>query len=184
MADDDEQVEASEEETKKSGGLMKTVISAVGIFVLVLAAQVVAPLITNAIYGPPGAQMAEGEEGEEGAEEEEEEFEELPTAIYQPLDPALVINFEQADGSTRFLQLTMQVMARDQAVIDAVQNHLPQIRNNFLFLISNREYDDLSSVDGKEQLRAELLAEVRAIIKKNFGEEGVEDVYFTSFVMQ
>ena len=75
-------------------------------------------------------------------------------------------------------------MARDQAVIDAVQNHLPQIRNNFLFLISNRNYSDLGSVEGKEQLRAELLAEVRTIIKKNHGEEGVEDVYFTSFVMQ
>lgn len=182
MADDDEQAEASSEAVKQSGGLVKTVISAVGIFVLVLAAQVVAPLITNSLYGPPGGE--EVAEGEEAIDDEEEEMEDLPPAIYQPLDPALVINFEQADGSTRFLQLTMQVMARDQAVIDAVQNHLPQIRNNYLFLISNREYSDLASVAGKEQLRAELLAEVRSIIKKNFGEEGVEDVYFTSFVMQ
>ena len=79
MADDDEQDAAAD--AKESGGLKKTAISAVGIFVLVLAAQVVAPLITNSIYGPPGAEVAEDEEEEEV---EEESLEDLPTAIYQP----------------------------------------------------------------------------------------------------
>ena len=181
MADDD--TEQDEAAAEKSGGLMSKVVPAIGIFVIVLAAQVVSPLITNMLYGPPGGQTAAVEGDEEGAEEEIP-AEDLPPALYQPLDPAMVINFEQEDGSTRFLQMSLQIMSRDQATIDAVKTHLPAIRNNFLFLIGNRSYADLATVAGKEQLRAELLAEIQAIMKKNLGEEGVEDVYFTSFVMQ
>jgi len=184
MADDAAEPKGDAE---KSGGLMSKLVPAVGIFVLVLAANIVSPLITTAIYGPPGGgQMAASENGEagEGAEGEVIDATELPPALYQPLDPPMVINFEQEDGSTRFLQLSLQAMTRDQATIDALKTHLPAIRNNFLFLIANREYGTLVSVAGKEQLRAELLAEAQAIMMKNLGQEGVEDIYFTSFVMQ
>jgi len=183
MADDAAETATAE----KPPGLMSKLVPGIGIFVLVLAAEVVSPPITTAIYGPPGGgQMAaQGEEGAggEGAEGEVA-LEDLAPSLYQPLDPPMVINFEQPDGSTRFLQLSLQAMTRDQAIIDALKTHLPAIRNNFLFLIANRNYDSLTSVAGKEQLRAELLAEIQSIMKKNLGEEGVEDIYFTSFVMQ
>ncbi len=186
MADD---AEATDEKggEEKSGGLLGKLVPAVGIFVLVLVAQVVAPPITTAVYGPPSCgPMADAEEGGEGEDGEEEEViaADLPPALYQPLDPPMVINFELEDGSTRFLQLSLQAMTREQATIDNLKAHLPAIRNNFLFLIANREYKSLATVTGKEQLRAELLAEAKAVMKKNTGKEGVEDIYFTSFVMQ
>jgi flagellar FliL protein len=118
----------------------------------------------------PVSAAAHGEEG--GAK----------AAVYYAIDPPLVVNFE--DGSVvRFLQITMEIMAHDQKAIDSVQKNMPLIRNNLLLLMSNRNYQSLMSREGKEKLRAEALAEVKDVQKKQGGED-VDDVLFTSFVVQ
>jgi flagellar protein FliL len=116
---------------------------------------------------------AAGKEGGEG---------EGKNALYYAVDPPLVVNFE--DGSVvRFLQITMEIMAHDQKTLDSLQRNLPMIRNNLLLLMSNRNYQSLMSREGKEKLRAEALAEVRAVQKKQGGGD-VDDLLFTSFVVQ
>jgi flagellar FliL protein len=102
--------------------------------------------------------------------------------MFYAIDPPLVVNFE--DGSAvRFLQISMEVMAKDQKAIDSVQKNMPLIRNNLLLLMSNRDYQSMMSREGKEKLRAEALAEIRAVQKKQGGED-VDDLLFTSFVVQ
>ena len=125
-------------------------------------------LITAVVPAPPpGKASGEGES---------------KSALYYAIDPPLVVNFE--DGSVvRFLQITMELMVHDQKAVDSVQRNLPMIRNNLLLLMSNRNYQSLMSREGKEKLRAEALAEVRDVQKKQGGGE-VDDVLFTSFVVQ
>jgi flagellar FliL protein len=57
------------------------------------------------------------------------------------------------------------------------------VRNNLLLLMSNRTYQTLMSREGKEKLRQEALAEIRNIVKKEGG-SNVDDLLFTSFVVQ
>jgi len=102
--------------------------------------------------------------------------------VYYAIDPPLVVNFE--DGSVvRFLQISMEVMAHDQKTIDSVQKNIPVIRNNLLLLMSNRNYQTMMSREGKEKLRQEALTEIRAVQKKE-GSPDVDDLLFTSFVVQ
>jgi flagellar basal body-associated protein FliL len=49
--------------------------------------------------------------------------------------------------------------------------------------MSNRDYKILMTRDGKEALRKEALAEVRAVQKKAGGPD-IDDVLFTTFVVQ
>jgi flagellar FliL protein len=77
----------------------------------------------------------------------------------------------------------MEVMAHDQKVIDSVQKNIPVIRNNLLLLMSNRNYQSMMSREGKEKLRQEALTEIRAVQKKE-GSPDVDDLLFTSFVVQ
>jgi flagellar FliL protein len=184
MADQDVEAQAPATD-EKGGGAARMAISAVGIFVVVLAAQIVAPPINRMIYGEPGAA------GEEVVEDEDVplaeavvDLSELDPAIYTPLDPPLIVSLMDATGSSRFLQLSVQAMARDQGAIDEIRNHAPALRNSFLFLISNWTYEEISSLEGKEQLRAEMLNEARAIMQANTGEPAVEELYFTSLVIQ
>ena len=102
--------------------------------------------------------------------------------VYHAFEP-LVVNFEES-GELRFLQLTVEVMAHDPKAIAAVQANTPFLRNNLLLLIGSRDLKQLLTREGKEQLRALALAEVRAVLQKVSPESEIEDVYFSSFVMQ
>lgn len=110
---------------------------------------------------------------------EEEAVEEIPPPIYIPLEP-FVINFLQ-DGALRYLQVTMELMSRDQLIVDQVNASLPEIRNSLIMLMSDYSYDQLSSREGKEQIREAIPVEVNSIIEH---EDGVESVFITGFVMQ
>jgi flagellar protein FliL len=169
----------------KSGGFMGTLINAIGIFVMTLAAVVVGGFVNAKLHPLPDMQLdkdgrikaivpvAASHGGEEGAGH---------ATVYYAIDPPLVVNFE--DGSVvRFLQITMEIMAHDQKAIDSVQKNIPLIRNNLLLLMSNRNYQSMMSREGKEKLRQEALAEIRAVQKKEGGPD-VDDVLFTSFVVQ
>jgi flagellar FliL protein len=104
-------------------------------------------------------------------------------AIYLPLEPPFTVNFESA-GSVHFLQISMEIMARDQAVIDAVTTHRPLIQNNLLLLLSNLSYQDISTREARETLRQKALDVIRESLARETKAAQVEDVYFTSFVMQ
>ncbi|HSW14071.1 MAG TPA: flagellar basal body-associated FliL family protein [Solimonas sp.] len=104
-------------------------------------------------------------------------------AQYLALDPAFVVNLDDATAS-RYLQAEIQVMARDNAALEAVKLHHPRIRNALLLLFGQLKPAELENRAGKEKLQAAVLAEIQKILKDETGKPGVEAVYFTSFVMQ
>ncbi len=104
-------------------------------------------------------------------------------ALYLALDPEFIVNFEQPQGP-RYLQVALQVMARDEAVLDAVKRHMPVIRNNILLLLSSQTHEQVRTRSGKEKLRAALIGTINKVLAEAGGQGRVEAVYFTSFVMQ
>jgi flagellar protein FliL len=189
---DDDEEEAPKPKKQKSELVRIVIPGAIAIFVAILGAQVAAPIVTQMIVGQPGAAVEESdeealeEEQQIAAAEEEEEAEsaDVEPAIYTPLDPPFVVSFTDADGDSRFLQLTLQAMARDEHTIEQIKQHSPAIRNAFLFLISGYKVEDLSTLEGKEKLRADMLAAANDIMEKNTGHPGVEELFFTSLVIQ
>jgi flagellar FliL protein len=103
--------------------------------------------------------------------------------IYHTLHPNFVVNF-QNPNKARFLQVTVEVLAYSDEVIDQVKQHTAVIRNNLLMLFSSQDAQHLSTRDGKEALRQEVLTEIQNILEEQTGAPGVEQAYFTSFVMQ
>lgn len=104
-------------------------------------------------------------------------------AIYHAFEPAFVVNFKEK-GRTRYLQINVQVMTRDEDVIKTLDQHMPLIRNNLLLLFSGKDADTLHSPEGKEKLRQAALEEVQRILEEQTGNPGVEALYFTNFVTQ
>jgi flagellar FliL protein len=189
---------ATQESTKKANGLVKTIGLAFGVFVLVVAAQFVTSIVGCMVMPGlmPGctAHVAEDEAApkEKGAKKEKAAKKaEEPKAppVYLAFDPPLVVSFQE-QATMRFLQVTVEVMARDEDSINAVKLHMPIIRNNLLNALSGKSLTELTSREGKEALRVACLAEVQRILKANAdtGKDAkkihVEDLYFTSFVVQ
>jgi flagellar basal body-associated protein FliL len=181
----DETADAAPPTAKKSGAMVGMLVNGLGIFVLTLGAVIVGGTVNAKLHPLPDFKLdkdgkitaivpvsvaSEHGEGEGKA------------SVFYPIDPPLVVNFE--DGSAvRFLQISMEVMSKDQKSIDSVQKNMPLIRNNLLLLMSNRDYQSLMSREGKEKLRQEALTEIRAVQKKQGGAD-VDDLLFTSFVVQ
>jgi flagellar FliL protein len=195
--DHDEKAEGATAPGAKSPSQLKLVIfGAVALFVALVGAQVAAPLI-NATIAASVSHTEEGEDEDLLAEAEEEEFieeevfeeeepaeeEPLAPAIYTALDPPFVVSFDAEDGA-RYLQLTLQAMARDEKTIAAVKQHAPAIRNSVLFMLSGYELEVLATQAGKEQLRQALLGATNEILAKNGVEHSVEELFFTSLVIQ
>src|ERR1035437_693350 len=112
--------EAPHPPAKKSCGW--TIVNAVGIFVLTLAAVIAGGFVNAKLHPLPDLQLDKDGKikaivpvvvpghGEDGGT--------AKPAVYYAIDPPLVVNFE--DGSVvRFLQITMEIMAHDQKAIDS-----------------------------------------------------------------
>jgi flagellar FliL protein len=105
-------------------------------------------------------------------------------AIYVEFQPPFVVNFD-AKGVMRFLQVSMEAMTRDAHTEELIKQNEPKIRNNMLLLLGSQTYDTISTMEGKEELRKKALAIISKVVDEEGGEaKKVEDIYFTSFVMQ
>ncbi|CAI8815802.1 MULTISPECIES: flagellar basal body-associated protein FliL [Pseudomonas] len=106
-----------------------------------------------------------------------------PAAIYEPLAPAFVVNFNQ-NGRQRFMQVSITMQGRDQAALDALKVHMPVIRNNLVMLFSGQGFDTLASPVGQEMLRQKATASVQEVAQKEVGKPVVDQLLFTNFVLQ
>jgi flagellar protein FliL len=110
--------------------------------------------------------------------------EQLLPARYVNLDPPFVVNFE-AESNVRFLQISIGIMTRDEKVEALIKANDPRIRNDLLLILGNQNYETVSKLEGKEDLRKRCLEAVRTVVLDSGGEgPKVEALYFTSFVMQ
>lgn len=161
-------------------------VGAAALFVALLGAQVAAPLINRALESgshgtpTPTEELAEGEEGLAAQSAPAV----VEPALYTPLDPPFVVSFDDPNDGTRYLQLTVQAMARNEQAIAAIKQHAPAVRNAFLFLLSGYKIEELATLEGKEKLRTSMLASAKEILRKNSGDDRIADLYFTSLVIQ
>lgn len=90
-----------------------------------------------------------------------------------------VVNITHKD-STRFLKMGVTLEAQSKESSSELEKRIPQIRDAVLLLVGNRKYDDIKDIQGKKQLKADLLARLREVA----GEEQIAELYFTDFVVQ
>lgn len=105
-------------------------------------------------------------------------------ALFASLHPPLVVNFKDSYGDAHFMQITLEVMARDQGIIDQVKDHAAVIRNSLILMYGNVDYDFVTKREGKEKMLADALTEIQKIIKRETGDTGVEAVLFTGLIIQ
>lgn len=189
MATEEADVAAATQPSRPAGGLVRTIGLGAGMFVLVVAAQLLTSIVGCMVMPGvmPGCSHAvEDSETAKNGKENTKGKKELAPPVYLAFDPPLVVSFNE-QGAMRFLQVTAEVMARDEGSIEATRLHMPAIRNNLLNALSGRNLAELTSREGKEALRKECLAEVKRVLQANAGKDhkaSIDDLYFTSFVVQ
>jgi flagellar protein FliL len=177
----------TEAEPAAGGGLKQKLILGGGAVLLLAIGLFAGPIVQN-LMSPAGDASPAGDEAvaEEPAEPEVKEVvvKSDDPELYQGLHPAMVVNFRDAAGDQHFMQIEMEVMARNQKVIEAIKNHTPLIRNNLILLYGGVSYEAVTTREGKEQMLADGLREIQKVLTPRVGKPNVEALYFTSLIIQ
>jgi flagellar basal body-associated protein FliL len=103
--------------------------------------------------------------------------------VYVKFNPPFTVNLDPED-TVEYLQISMQVLTRSEGVAKDLEKYRPLIRNNLATLFSQQNSLELRASEGKEQLQNSALELVQSIVD-DYGSGGeVENIFFTSFVMQ
>lgn len=123
--------------------------------------------------------------GGDSAEAEVEEVVEISRGdpSYIDLKPPFTVNLAPEDP-VAFLQISMQVLTFDDDVADELEKHKPLIRNNLVVLFGKQNSTELRAIEGKERLQKSALETVQTIINEHGSGGAVNNIFFTSFVMQ
>lgn len=90
-----------------------------------------------------------------------------------------IVNILDIEG-TRYLKAAITLEVDGSEAIKEANERMPQIRDGILLLVSNKTFGEVSDLQGKLQLRAELINEVNSALRRG----KVQKIYFTEFVVQ
>ena len=90
-----------------------------------------------------------------------------------------IVNIISQEG-THYVKTSLSIeLSSDMAQAEANQR-MPQIRDAILDLVSNKTYEELQDLQGKRQLRAEMISKINSFLRTG----QVNNIYLTDFVIQ
>ena len=104
-------------------------------------------------------------------------------AVFEAMTPAFVVSFN-VNGRQRYMQVSITMLARNAADMEALKAHMPTIRNNLVLLFAGIPFDSLTAPVGMEMLRQKATASIQEVAQKELGKTVVEQLLFTNFVLQ
>jgi flagellar FliL protein len=127
--------------------------------------------------------MFMGDSGEATEEEEQAEEAETTDYFYFDIEKPFIVQFPKGAGA-RLLQVSISIQVKNEAFIEDLKKHQPMLRNNLLMIINDSKPGELKTRQGKEALKNKMLEEVNSIMSKMSKENHIENLFFTSLVMQ
>ncbi|MGI4718455.1 MAG: flagellar basal body-associated protein FliL [Janthinobacterium lividum] len=101
---------------------------------------------------------------------------------YVPVE-AFTVNLQPENGEQYLqVQFTLQVAGAEQGTL--IKDNMAIVRNRVLLLLSSKKASEISTLEGKQQLAAEIQAVITDPFERDGDEQEVTDVLFTSFIIQ
>lgn len=136
---------------------------------------IIAALGLVVILGGGGFLLLGKDKGEGGKPKEEKK----PQIVeYVALDP-FVVNLK---GGTNYMKVSITLEVAGKGGAQVVQKEMPAIRNQIIFLLTEKAFEDVITAEGKERLQEEIAQKVNSILGQ--GEVKVTGVYFTELIVQ
>ncbi|MDQ7032289.1 MAG: flagellar basal body-associated FliL family protein [Desulfonauticus sp.] len=180
MAKKKKEKEETEEKEEKKGGKLKWIII---IFVLLGLLGGGGFFAYKKFFAPKKKeevqqQTEEAQQPEEKKTDDKQAEQQVgPTEIYTL--PTLIVNLADPLGR-RYLKISMDVELQNKKVVAELEKKLPQIKDSLIMLLTSKTFSDISTIEGKLELKNEIIARLTQIL----GKGKVLQVYFTEFVVQ
>ncbi|WP_176591929.1 flagellar basal body-associated protein FliL [Sphingobium sp. EM0848] len=103
-------------------------------------------------------------------------------ATYFQLQTPFTSNMSDTDA---FAQISIAISTYyDIRVVEAIKTHEMAIRSQVLMMLAEQPVETLSTPEGKRALQSKIKTIINDILKQKTGYGGVDNVYFTNFVIQ
>lgn len=103
-------------------------------------------------------------------------------ATYFNLEQTFTSNMRDSDG---IMQVSLGISTfYDHRVVDALKDNEIPVRSAILMTLADQDAFVISTPEGKRALQKQLTDAVNAVLKAKTGYGGVDNVYFTNFIIQ
>lgn len=124
--------------------------------------------------------MGGQEEAKLTPEQEQAELEKQAKAVGPMVNiDSFIVNIID-DEESRYLKAAITFETSTVETTMEIAERMPQIKDAILLLVGNKTYGELRDLQGKIQLRAELLNKLNSILLNG----RIKRIYFTDFVVQ
>ncbi len=108
-----------------------------------------------------------------------------PKVVYHGFDPDIVTNYV-TDGqkSLGYVRVTMELMIKDEKFLTFIEHHEPLILDAIVGVFGKEPDTAIKSLQGREEIRIKILKKINELMKKETGNELVQDVLFTKYLYQ
>jgi len=90
-----------------------------------------------------------------------------------------IVNLADPSGK-RYLKVRMDLELSDEKMMMEIDKRMPQLRDAILSSLTSKTFEDVNGIDGKMQLRAEMVAMLNQYLKSG----KVTNIFFTEFIVQ
>jgi len=125
--------------------------------------------------------------GKSDSEEKKDPAQQVPVpALAQQAQIGPMVNIDEfivniiSGEAAHYVKASLTVELTNDQVKTEVEQRMPQVRDAILLLIGNKTYEELQDLQGKKQLKAELLEKINSFLQTG----KVASIYFTNFVVQ
>jgi flagellar FliL protein len=108
-----------------------------------------------------------------------------PQYAYVGLEPDIVTNYA-GDNSKKlgYVRVTIEMMVLDPSKIVDVEHHMPLLRATAIEVFGAQPEDKIRSLTGREDIRRMVLQKFKDIMKRETGEDVIENIIFTKYLRQ
>ncbi|MBS3803880.1 MAG: flagellar basal body-associated FliL family protein [Oleiphilaceae bacterium] len=140
-----------------------------------------------ALFLGPALAFAQEDAADEPQAEEatEEPAEEQGDTAYLSLTPSFVTHVGEPGSKLTYLKAEISLRTASSAVLEAAEKHMPRLRHELVTLLGDQtDLDVLTSNEGQRVLREQARERINSVLEEEQTDVQIDDVLFTSFVVQ
>ncbi len=118
------------------------------------------------------------------AGDDEDEEEEAAEVMYVDMSPAFIVNLGNNVAASNYLKAEVQLVVAGEDEADKIRYHTAPIRHELVMLLSSKTKEELKSPEAREALQAQALENMNKHLDLMEKKLKVEEVLFTTFIVQ
>lgn len=106
------------------------------------------------------------------------------SAAYLLFGQPFVVNIKDDADKTHFLMIDAALKFSNATLAEQAQVHLPRVRHELIMMLSEQQYEDVTTDTGALALKKKALKIVRTVYASVASNIAIEDIYFTKLAIR